>query len=1253
MFITKKTVKIFLLAILLCLLPLPTRGQSITTDGTTATDVSTPDGTNFDIDGGDKAGGNLFHSFGNFGVPTGGSANFLNSPDIQNIINRVTGGSISNIDGLISANGSANVFLLNPAGIVFGPNASLNIGGSFLGSTADSLLFDDGTEFSATNLSKPLLTINAPIGLRLRDNPASITNQSIAINSEDDLVGLEVNPGKNLTLIGGDINFDEGEATAPGGLVALGGLSAAGIVNINDNGSLTFPVGVQRGDVSLSNEAILDVEADNGGDISINARNINITGRSELNAGLRGGLSSSDSQAGNIILNATDSIDISDRSQINNEVGIFDRGNAGTIELNSKTFNLINSEFSTQSFGQGDSGNVKINSTQSASLIDSSIDADVSIGVPGKGGSIEILAGSLSLKNSDLSTATFGAGDGGKIAISASESISLQNSQITNDSFGEGNAGDIAIDAIDNISLDNSSIDSAVTIFGQGNGGDIKIATGSLDLTNNSRLTANTFGKGNAGNISIQAKDNILLDNSKIGSEVSIFGQSNANAGTIDINTGSLTLQNGSNLSSSAFAGLGTGNAGNITINARDNVSFDGTGQSLVQIYATVFSVANDGNGGDINITAKNLTLSNGGNLNSLTSGAGNAGNVNINVSEAVNLFGFAKVSPLGQTIDFPSSIISQVGTTEASGNGGNVNIQAGSLSIQNLASVSTGTSGQGNAGNVTIQVKDGVSLNNAAVISSNVDSGGVGKAGDIDIQARSLTLKNGGQIQSSIFRPQTNIFGTNFPGGKGEGGNIRINTTEFVDIAGFNETSLSVTINTEGFSSAVLANSAPGAEGPAGNISIATKDFRIRDGGVVSASTANSGKAGNIEINANTFESRGGGLVGTATFGSGDAGNITLNVKDKILITGSDPTLFNRINQIQQKDPLGALSLQDSASGLYASTQPNSTGNGGNIFVNNPKQLIVSDGGKITVDSQGRGNGGKLFIQAGNLTLDKDASLLASTASGEGSNIDLQVEDVLRLRNNSKISAQASGDANGGNININADFVVATPNQNNDIIAKAEQGRGGNIIIDTQAIFGIEPRRAEANNTTNDIDASSDFGLQGNISINTPDVNPAKNREQSPKNVVEPDESVAQACSGDGSGAIANSFIITGRGGMPPSPTETLNSSYLSGEQGAGSREQAAERQGGRGAEVQRGSGEPISLDENKKTFSSDEVVPARGMTINEKGQIVLTAYPTPNAGDRQLNRSINCQAKATKEKNLDRHGYLFFDDYLLGKNF
>ena len=155
---------------------LPAYSQ-VKSDNTTNTIVNTS-GNNFDILNGIQKGNNLFHSFTEFSIPTGGSATFNNSTNVVNIINRVTGGNISNIDGIIKANGNANLFLINPSGIVFGENAALNIGGSFLGTTAESILFEDGFEFSAVNpQNEPLLTVSVPLGLQMGNNPGKIEVQ--------------------------------------------------------------------------------------------------------------------------------------------------------------------------------------------------------------------------------------------------------------------------------------------------------------------------------------------------------------------------------------------------------------------------------------------------------------------------------------------------------------------------------------------------------------------------------------------------------------------------------------------------------------------------------------------------------------------------------------------------------------------------------------------------------------------------------------------------------------------------------------------------------------------------------------------------------------------------------------------------------------------------------------------------------------------------------------------------------------------
>ncbi len=168
------------------------------------------------IDGGAVRGGNLFHSFEEFNVDVGRGAYFSNPDNIINILTRVTGGNISEILGTLGVLGNANLFLINPAGIVFGPNARLDVGGSFFASTADGILFENGIEFAASNPeAPPLLTINMPLGLNIRENPGTIINRSVAIDRNNNSIGLQVQPSNTLALIGGHIHLEKGILTAP------------------------------------------------------------------------------------------------------------------------------------------------------------------------------------------------------------------------------------------------------------------------------------------------------------------------------------------------------------------------------------------------------------------------------------------------------------------------------------------------------------------------------------------------------------------------------------------------------------------------------------------------------------------------------------------------------------------------------------------------------------------------------------------------------------------------------------------------------------------------------------------------------------------------------------------------------------------------------------------------------------------------------------------------------------------------------
>ena len=652
----------------------------------------------FRIDGGATKGTNLFHSFSQFSVPTGGSAYFNNAPNIQNIMTRVTGSSVSNIDGLIRANGTANLFLINPNGIIFGANAKLNINGSFIASTASSVFFADGTQFSATDTqTTPLLTVNVPIGLQLGNNPAPIkVNRS----------NLEVKPNQNLVLVGGEVSLDKGKLTAPGGRIELGGLSTAGKVGLNENGSLNFPNDVALSDVSLTNGTSVNVRAGGGGFISINARNLAVFGGSKLIAGIGKDLGIPEAQAGNVVINASGTVSL-DRSQVENQVDQKAKGNAGNIEITTGSMFLTNkSELSASTLGVGNAGQVIIHASDSISLRnESTIRSRVYENAFGNSGGIDITTGNLSLTNA-----------GG----------------ISGTTDGTGNAGRVIVRASGNIALSNwTYISSRVAEQGRGNSGGLDISADSLSLRNNADLNASTLGVGDAGKIIINVRDSISLRGaSTIRNRVdeNAFG----NSGGIDITTGSLSLTNAGGISGTTD---GTGNAGRVIVRASGNISLS----NWTYISSRVAEQGR-GNSGGLDISADSLSLRNNADLNASTLGVGNAGQVIINVNDSISL-------------KDGSTITSQV-YENAVGNSGGLDISANSLSLDNNAELNVGSFGQGNAGNINV-VADSIHLDNGATINANTQGG----QGNINLTAVDLVLRHDSRIS-------TNASGSNVSGG-------------------------------------------------------------------------------------------------------------------------------------------------------------------------------------------------------------------------------------------------------------------------------------------------------------------------------------------------------------------------------------------------------------------------------------------------------------------------------------------------------
>ncbi|MDZ8107485.1 MAG: filamentous hemagglutinin N-terminal domain-containing protein [Nostoc sp. DedQUE12a] len=360
---------------------------------------------------------NLFHSFQEFNISEGRGAYFFSpSADIQNILARVTGNNRSQILGTLGTfgNSNPNVFLINPNGIVFGENASLDVQGSFVGTTANGIQFGNQGVFSATNpQAAPLLTINPSVLLfnQIQAN-GGIINQSQAPAGTnligEPVTGLRVADGKSLLLVGGNINIDGSGIRAYGGNIELAGLAAPGNVGLNiagDNLGLVIPGNVERADVSLINGAEVNVRGAGGGNITIQARNVNLAGGSILRAGIDTGLGTPDSKGGDITINATGETTLIDESFIANVVQQKAFGQAGNINIATGTFTLSDGAvISANLFGQGNAGNININAQGDISFRNSrpgestGITSQIVEGAIGNGGTAQYFSLAVSVK---------------------------------------------------------------------------------------------------------------------------------------------------------------------------------------------------------------------------------------------------------------------------------------------------------------------------------------------------------------------------------------------------------------------------------------------------------------------------------------------------------------------------------------------------------------------------------------------------------------------------------------------------------------------------------------------------------------------------------------------------------------------------------------------------------------------------------------------------------------------------------------
>ena len=1213
------------------------RGQ-ILPDGTVSTEVDNTSQNTTEITGGTTKGANLFHSFQEFSVPTDNTAYFNNASEIENIVGRVTGDSVSNIDGLLQANGNANLILINSNGINFGSNARLQIGGSFLGSTAKSVIFEDGTIFSTNDLTtSPLLTVTTPIGLQLGQNSGGIniegTGHNLGIDvpifspfNRREVLGLKLQSGGTFGLVGGDISLTGGVITSEQGRVELGSV-AEGTVAIDwlaDKFSLNYEEIVTFKNIDLKQESLVDASGNNSGSINIQA----------------------------------------------NEIAIAD-GSAVLI----------------QNQGEAASGNLEVNAATSFSLSGVSEDGIIASGIytealgGGRGGDISVITPDLEiLSGASIFTDTFSAARSGDINLDIANSIELVGfdranpnlfSLISAQTYNTGDAGAI------NITTNN---------FTALNGGNVASITASPDTT------------GSGGNVTVNSESIFLSGINPFAfapSQITAGSGSAGNAGNVELNTKTLTLQDGGRVDASATA---TGDAGNVTVNASESVTVTGTvpdsrNPSLIIASANIldrelreqFNLPNvpSGNSGSVNIATPQLQIMDGGQVTVRNDGTGDAGNLEIsaNTIDLSDNGGITAAVKEGAGGTIGLNVTDSINLTSGSqissenngaGNGGEIAIASNTLNISDRAFITTTTFSSGRGGNIVLDIDEAINITGTGFaefqqtfqanslngnlraettgtgIFIGVAANGVG--GNLQIDTDTLNLSQGGIIFSPIFAD-------------GIGGNIQISGTKDINISG---SALQISAGRESTSNAeagtilldtqrlsisdggTIVNATFG-EATGGDINIsASESIRLQNTpdnsrlftGIYANTSIGSGEGGNVTLEASNLSiddafvsSTTGGFIDDSgnlvIEGGADGGDINITVTDKLEILGTNNDLrfasginsssFTRGNAGNITISANSLSIRDGSeiaattigSGdggnidlsiidsieLYGTTTTNgmkkggliatsgriafpnvATGASGDITINTGS-LNIEDAASIDVQSLGTGSAGELKIESeGDILLDNEGTISAANNSGNGGNINILANNIF-WRGSSTTTATATGNANGGNISIIGNNLVVL--ESSMLTAEAERGMGGRIDIDAKGLFVCQECI---------ISASSILGVDGIVEIDTLEPEPDFGLTEVPIELTQPEETVARACS-NSPDTNNSKLTIVGRGGLPPSPNRTLNSQSI----------------------ISFG----IPKQERPVTTKSQQNIlpsPARSWYQNNKGEIILTAQPSSN---------------------------------------
>jgi filamentous hemagglutinin family protein len=980
-----------------------------------------------EINGGATRGSNLFHSFQEFSISTGGSVLFNKTTNIQNIISRVTGGNISNINGLIRANGAANLFLLNPNGITFGTGARLNIGGSFFATTASDLRFSDGSIFSANPAkSSSLLTVSTPIGLQLGTRGD--------INNSGRLV---VKPGQNISLNGSNL-IHTGELVAPNGKVELLGLRLAlfpnSLIDVSgDNGGGQVLIG-NNITQSVYIDKLANIKADaltngNGGEIKVfSTDSTRVYGTLSAKSGVESG------NGGLIETSGKNFLDVAgikaDASTVN--------GLSGTWLLDPRNITLVNSE-------EINNPNNNPNSTIISNKdVEAQLNAGTNVTISTDSSGSE--AGNITADNFDIAKTS---DNTAILTLQAANDIDIKNSSIRaengrlgiileadSDNSGQGNINIASFAFETGGEIFKLTAAERISILGGGAGNVTKISSPTQDTIlkadtislKNLGIISSTESSATSGNIKIDAKNTLNIENSAVNNNS--FGD--GNSGFINVNAGNILIKNTTFVTRTAKGG----NAGdiNITVNGDFKIEKAEVGSQVGNMSI--------GSSGNLNIESKNLLLDNNGRILNQTQNNKINGDINIKTGSLI----------IENTGGIFSNSIGQ--NPNVLGNGGNINITADSIKLSDKVGIGSNTITQGNAGNINIktgsllvEMTSGITSNSEPT-NDNLS----GKAGNIDITADSVNIENSAGISSSTL-------------GSGNGGNINIKSRlltldDKTDFPSRSNISVSTGIvpNSEG-NKVSTENT-----GNAGTINITSDEIFLNRAEII-GQTRSLGNGGKITINSQNIKLDNQAKISTSATRDSrpsqviTAGDIEIIARRKITLDNQSKIDSSTTeNLTENSNIITPLTAENRALNLDAGDITLDVGRG--LLLRNTSNISTKAGNQTV-----RGNGGNIKINVPFIVtlVNENSDITAGATSGRGGAIDIITKRIFGIA----VSSQQN----------------PLENTSNDInSASGDPSLNGTITINTS---GIDPSQGLIELPSIPIDSSKQIA-QGCGSLNT-----------------------------------------------------------------------------------------------------------------------------------------------------------------------